>query len=236
MFGARPIRNGGSIRIRVGCQLGFDFPRPTPMIVMLNVHFSSFSDLEQPDFLTSNPSFPIGGYHDSFGNWCNRLTAPAGHFTLGTPATAAARSQRPAAPGAGPAGGGHTVPAGQPVLQDRPPVQRRLAPLWAHTAGLGAGAGDLRLRPQPYHLRLRALAGHADRGRSLCRAPRGLPRLHPSRGHVLPVPEHPGALLHRLRDRHRPSAALWSDGFRGLDGSLSRRAAGTCSTRATTSR
>ena len=29
---------------------------------------------------------PVASYRDSFGNWCNRLVAPAGHFSLGTDA------------------------------------------------------------------------------------------------------------------------------------------------------
>jgi transglutaminase-like putative cysteine protease len=74
------------MRIRVGSELHFEFPRATPMIVMLNVHFSRFSDLEAPDALMAIPSVPIEGYRDSFGNWCNRLVAPAGHFSLGTSA------------------------------------------------------------------------------------------------------------------------------------------------------
>ena len=74
------------MRIHVGCELGFDFPQTTPMIVMLNVHYSRVSDLEHPDYLKTNPSVPVDGYRDSFGNWCSRLVAPAGRFTLGTDA------------------------------------------------------------------------------------------------------------------------------------------------------
>ncbi|MGA2128801.1 MAG: transglutaminase family protein [Xanthobacteraceae bacterium] len=74
------------MRIRVGCELGFEFPQPTPMIVMLNVNFSRVSDLDRPDYLVTTPSVPIEGYRDGFGNWCSRLYAPAGRFTLGTDA------------------------------------------------------------------------------------------------------------------------------------------------------
>jgi transglutaminase-like putative cysteine protease len=74
------------MRIRVGCELRFEFPQTTPMIVMLNVHFSRASELEGPDYLKTNPPVPIEGYRDSFGNWCNRLVAPGGHFSLGTDA------------------------------------------------------------------------------------------------------------------------------------------------------
>jgi len=74
------------MRIHVGCELSFEFPQTTPMITTLNVHFSHVSELERPDYLITNPSVPIEGYRDSFGNWCNRLVAPSGHFSLGTDA------------------------------------------------------------------------------------------------------------------------------------------------------
>ena len=47
------------MRVHVGCELSFDFPQTTPMIAMLNVHFSRVSDLERPDYLRTNPSVPI---------------------------------------------------------------------------------------------------------------------------------------------------------------------------------
>jgi hypothetical protein len=31
------------MRIRVGCDLGFEFAQPTPLIALLNVHFSRAS-------------------------------------------------------------------------------------------------------------------------------------------------------------------------------------------------
>jgi transglutaminase-like putative cysteine protease len=74
------------MRIHVGCELHFEFPQTTPMIATLNVHFSRAPELERPDYLMTSPSVPIEGYRDSFGNWCNRLVAPAGRFSLGTDA------------------------------------------------------------------------------------------------------------------------------------------------------
>ena len=38
------------MRIHIGCEMTFDFPQETPMIAMLNVHYSRASDLERPDF------------------------------------------------------------------------------------------------------------------------------------------------------------------------------------------
>ena len=72
------------MRIQAGCELIFELPQSAPMIAALNVHFSRFSDLECPDHLLTNPAVPVEGYRDSFGNWCNRLVAPAGRFSLGT--------------------------------------------------------------------------------------------------------------------------------------------------------
>jgi transglutaminase-like putative cysteine protease len=72
------------MRIHVGCALTFDFPQTTPLIATLNVNYARASDLEKPDLLITTPAVPVQGYRDSFGNWCNRLVAPAGKFTLGT--------------------------------------------------------------------------------------------------------------------------------------------------------
>ena len=52
------------------------------MIAMLNVHSSRASDLEHPDYLITTPPVPVSAYRDSFGNWCNRLVAPAGRLSI----------------------------------------------------------------------------------------------------------------------------------------------------------
>lgn len=72
------------MRIRVGCELIYEFPNPTPMIMTLNVHFSRVSDLESPDHLVTSPAVHVDGYRDSFGNWCNRVLAPVGIFQITT--------------------------------------------------------------------------------------------------------------------------------------------------------
>jgi transglutaminase-like putative cysteine protease len=56
------------------------------MIVTLNIHFSRASDIVKPDHLLVSPSVPVTGYRDSFGNWCNRIVAPAGQVRLTTDA------------------------------------------------------------------------------------------------------------------------------------------------------
>lgn len=66
------------MRIRIGYQMDYEFPQPTPMILMLQVHWSRIADLEAPDHLITQPVIPLHGYRDAFGNWCTRLVAPAG--------------------------------------------------------------------------------------------------------------------------------------------------------------
>ncbi|MCW2303549.1 transglutaminase-like putative cysteine protease [Rhodovulum sulfidophilum] len=72
------------IRMRIGCRLKYRLTQPTPLIAMLNVHYSRFGDLERADYLVTSPSVPLESYRDGFGNWCTRMVAPAGEFTLST--------------------------------------------------------------------------------------------------------------------------------------------------------
>src|SRR4051812_6435071 len=70
------------MQIRLGYELNYDLPQPTPMIVTLNVHHTRVSDLLRPDYMKTTPSVLTATYRDGFGNWCTRLVAPAGHFRL----------------------------------------------------------------------------------------------------------------------------------------------------------
>ncbi len=74
------------MKLRVGYELQYEFPQPTPLIAMLNVHFSRVADLAAPDHIVITPSVPISCYRDGFGNWCSRIVAPAGHVRLSTDA------------------------------------------------------------------------------------------------------------------------------------------------------
>ncbi len=74
------------MQIRVGYELVYQCPQPTAMIVTLSVHYSRASDLIRPDYLVLSPSSPIKAYRDSFGNWCSRIVAPAGHLRLSSDA------------------------------------------------------------------------------------------------------------------------------------------------------
>ena len=72
------------MRIRLGYELVYDCPQPTPMLLTLSIHFSRVSDLVVPDHLITTPSIAIFPYRDGFGNWCSRIVAPAGEIRLST--------------------------------------------------------------------------------------------------------------------------------------------------------
>jgi len=65
-----------------GCEILCEFPQPTPIILLLNVHFSRASDLTGPDRVIVSPAVRISAYRDGFGNWCNRLVAPEGQMKI----------------------------------------------------------------------------------------------------------------------------------------------------------
>jgi len=66
------------MQIRVGFEMVYECPQPTPMIFNLNVHFTRAADLVGRDDLVVDPSVPIAAYRDIFGNWCTRIVAPRG--------------------------------------------------------------------------------------------------------------------------------------------------------------
>jgi transglutaminase-like putative cysteine protease len=72
------------MKLRVGYELLYHFPQPTPVIMMLSIHYSRVSDLAGPDHIVISPSVPISGYRDGFGNWCSRILAPAGAMHIST--------------------------------------------------------------------------------------------------------------------------------------------------------
>jgi transglutaminase-like putative cysteine protease len=77
-----PLAKKNDMELRVGHEVQYDFSQPTPVILMLNVHFSRVSDLAMPDHITLSPSVAVSGYRDGFGNWCSRFVAPAGRLHI----------------------------------------------------------------------------------------------------------------------------------------------------------
>ena len=74
------------MKLRVGYDICYECPQPTPMLLVLNIHFTRASDVITPDHLMTDPPVPISAYRDTFGNWCSRIFAPRGELTLRTDA------------------------------------------------------------------------------------------------------------------------------------------------------
>lgn len=72
------------MEIKFGYELVFEFPQPTPLILMLEVHPSREPDLIVQDQIVTESFTPISVYRDGYGNKCSRLVAPQGEFRLST--------------------------------------------------------------------------------------------------------------------------------------------------------
>ena len=70
------------MKIRIGYELIYDCPQPTPMILTLSVHYTRISDMIIPDHLVTDPPVPLTAYRDNYGNWCSRIVAPKGLVKL----------------------------------------------------------------------------------------------------------------------------------------------------------
>ncbi|WP_234051986.1 MULTISPECIES: hypothetical protein [unclassified Xanthobacter] len=70
--------------IHAGYEISYACPQPTPMILTLSVHPSRIYDLETLDRALFNPAIAANTYHDSFGNFCHVINAPAGQLTIHT--------------------------------------------------------------------------------------------------------------------------------------------------------
>ena len=74
------------MKIRIGYDLVYACPQPTPMILTLSVHFTRVADLIKPDHMLTEPPVPLSAYRDSYGNWCSRIVAPEGLLRLSSDA------------------------------------------------------------------------------------------------------------------------------------------------------
>ena len=70
------------MRIRVGYELIYDCPQPTPMVLLLNVHSTRAADILSGDHMVTDPPVAKRSYHDGFGNLCTRIVAPPGRITI----------------------------------------------------------------------------------------------------------------------------------------------------------
>ena len=74
------------MEIKVGYELTYNCPRPTPMMLQLNIHYSRAPDIVIADQMTTDPNIPLSAYRDRFDNWCTRLVAPAGQLRIASTA------------------------------------------------------------------------------------------------------------------------------------------------------
>ena len=155
------------MEIRVGFEISYSAVQPTPMVIMLSIHPSRFSDIVGTESIIAEPDVPIGFYRDIFGNVCGRLVAPAGGVTL----RGSALVRDSGLPDI-------VMPTAQQLPIDQLPdeVLQYLMPsrycetdkltdiAWSfvlqHADGVGTGAGDRRVRPPPCDVRLRTCAPH----------------------------------------------------------------------------
>jgi transglutaminase-like putative cysteine protease len=66
------------MHIRVGYDIIYGCPAPTPMTLLLNVRPERSADLVTPDSMRLEPEIPVRRRLDGFGNICTRLVAPEG--------------------------------------------------------------------------------------------------------------------------------------------------------------
>ena len=113
------------MQIRVGYELVYNSPQPTPMLLMVNVHSERAGDILKPDIVSTDPWLPLTSYFDMFGNWCTRMVVPAGRTSITADAIVRDSGlpdptpwERAAGGGAGAAERGAGLSARQPLLRD----------------------------------------------------------------------------------------------------------------------
>ena len=70
------------MKIRLGYEMIYECPQPTPMLLSLNVHYTRSFDFVFSDRMVSDPPVACNAFRDAFGNWCNRIVAPRGQLRL----------------------------------------------------------------------------------------------------------------------------------------------------------
>ncbi|MHC5536911.1 transglutaminase-like domain-containing protein [Singulisphaera rosea] len=68
--------------IRVGFELVFDVPTPTPMLLVLGLRPERLPTVRRAGGLAIEPFIPVQEFIDGFGNACTRIVAPAGQCVL----------------------------------------------------------------------------------------------------------------------------------------------------------
>jgi len=72
------------MRISAGCQIVYDCPQPTPMVLTVSPHPSRARNLVGPHRISFDRPIEARDYSDSFGNLCTRIVAPPGRLVIST--------------------------------------------------------------------------------------------------------------------------------------------------------
>ena len=64
--------------IRVGCEIAFDFPEPTALVLMLYLHPVRAPTVRQPERFQVDPQVPAAEFFDTYGNRCGRAVRSRG--------------------------------------------------------------------------------------------------------------------------------------------------------------
>jgi transglutaminase-like putative cysteine protease len=121
--------------IRIGYDITFDVPVPTPMLMLLRVHPSVESSLVNPEALVIEPEVGASDYLDGFGNRVRRILAPAGVLKLANDAVVSVDGlPDPVNPGA------RELPVGELPTEV---IQFLLASRYCEVDRLGEAAWDL---------------------------------------------------------------------------------------------
>ena len=231
------------MKIRAGYEISYDCPQPTPMILTLSVYPSRTPDLLSWDRMRLDPAIPVNTYHDSFGNFCHVIRAPAGRLTMSTDFLVQDNGEPDA-----------VAPQAEQHALENLPVEvliyllgsrycetDRLSDIaWSLFGQVPKGWPLVQAICDYVHDRITFGYQHASPTKTAWDAyteRRGVCRDFAHLAVTLvPLHERPGALLHRLSGRHR-RAARSERRWTSAHGSKSiSEAAGTRSTPATTSR
>ena len=87
------------MRVQAECSLEFDVAEPTPLILMLRPCSGAAQRIDQERY-TYQPWVPVREYIDSYGNFCHRLEAPPGLFSIAASVEAEVSDTIDVAPGA----------------------------------------------------------------------------------------------------------------------------------------
>ena len=218
------------MEIKVGFEISYAAAQPTPMVIMLSIHPSRFSDIVGTETIVAEPNVPIGFYRDSFGNVCGRLVAPAGGVTLhgsalvrdsGLPDIVKPDAQQ--------------IPIEQLpdelllyLMPSRYCETDKLTDIaWSLFGNTPLGWARVQAIVDFVHRHVTFGYEHAHHMKSAHdvyeQARRRVPRFRASGADLLPLHGHPGALLHRLHGRYRHSAGPGADGLFRLVPGLSVR-------------